>query len=258
MQTTSVAVELKGERIANRTDFTVLEDTDDYIVVDKPAPMLVHPSKPSPVSTLWDELRALLAYDIANGAHLSIINRLDRETSGVVLITKHTEAARRFSIAMQRRQTQKVYQALVHGWPREDTFTIDAPLLRRGEVEPSPIWLKRMVHKDGQSAITHNRVLERIQHAGQPFSLLEVTPVTGRTHQIRVHLSHIGYPIVGDKIYQDENCYLRFIEDGWTRELEQQLMFSRQALHASKLTFHFEEGDQSWTAPFPKELRLRS
>ncbi len=247
---------MKGERIANRTDFTVLEDTEDYIVVDKPAPMLVHPSKPSPVPTLWDELRALLAYDITNGAHLSIINRLDRETSGVVLITKHTEAARRFSIAMQRRRTEKIYQTLVHGWPSEDTFTINAPLLRRGEVEHSPIWLKRMVHKDGQSAVTRTRVLERIQHSGEQYSFLEVTPVTGRTHQIRVHLSHIGHPIVGDKIYQDETCYLRFIEDGWTSGLEKQLLFPRQALHASKLTFHFEEGDLSWAAPFPEGLKL--
>ena len=218
--------------------------------------MLVHPSKPSLVSTLWDELRALLAYDITNGAHLSIINRLDRETSGVVLVTKHTEAARRFSIAMQQRRTDKVYQALVHGWPSQDTFTIDAPLLRRGEVEPSPIWLKRMVHADGQAAVTHVQVIERLQHGDQPFSLLEVTPITGRTHQIRVHLSHCGHPIVGDKIYQDETCYLRFIDDGWTKVLEQQLLFPRQALHASKLTFHFEEGDLSWTAPFPEELKL--
>ena len=176
----------------------------------------------------------------------------------MVLITKHAEAARRFSIAMQRRRTEKVYQALVHGWPSEDTFTIDAPLLRRGDVEPSLIWLKRMVHKDGQSAITHGRVLERIQYGSQPFSLIEVTPVTGRTHQIRVHLSYIGHPIVGDKIYQDETCYLRFIEDGWTKDLEQQLMFPRQALHASLLTFHFEDGDLSWTAPFPEELQLTS
>ena len=242
--------------ISNRTDFTVLEDTEDYIVVNKPAPLLVHPSKPSPLPTLWDELRNLLAYDIANGAQLSIINRLDRETSGVVLVTKHPTAARRFSIAMQRRRTEKRYQALIHGWPSKDAFTIDAPLLRRGRVEPTPIWLKRMVHPHGQSAITHVQVLERKTYQERQLALVDIAPVTGRTHQIRVHLSHVGHPIVGDKIYQDETCYLRFIDHGWTSALAEQLVFPRHALHASRLTFHFEGGDLAWEAPFPPELHL--
>ncbi|MFT4637240.1 MAG: 23S rRNA pseudouridine1911/1915/1917 synthase [Verrucomicrobiales bacterium] len=241
--------------ISNRTDFTILEETDDYIVVDKPAPLLVHPSKPSPVPTLWDELRNLLAFDLVNGSALSIINRLDRETSGVVLVTKHAIAARRFSIAMQERKTEKRYQALIHGWPEEDAFTIDAPLLRKGTVEASPIWLKRMVHPDGQASITHVQVLERrIISEQRRFSLVDVRPVTGRMHQIRVHLSHVGHPIVGDKIYNDETCYLRFIEDGWTPELEETLFLRRHALHASSLTFHFLEGDLTWEAPFPKDL----
>lgn len=243
--------------IANRTDFSVLAETDDYIVVDKPAPLLVHPSKPSPVPTLWDELRQLLAYDLADGAKLSIITRLDRETSGVVLVAKHAAAARRFSLALQEHQFDKRYRALAHGWPEADRFTIDAPLLRRGEVEPSPIWLKRMVHPDGQTATTHFEVLERKRLHGQDFSLVEIQPVTGRMHQIRVHLSHAGHPIVGDKIYRDESHYLRFIDEGWTPALKRALLLPRQALHAHRLRVPLTEdhGDSlTWEAPFPDDL----
>lgn len=243
-----------GPWIANRTDFSILEECEDYIVVDKPAPLLVHPSKPNPVPTLWDELRDLLAFEVTNGARLSIINRLDRETSGVVLIAKHPAAARRFSRAMQERRTEKCYQALVHGWPGEDNFTIEAPLLRRGEVEPSPIWLKRMVHPAGQASTTHIRVLERRQIGRRAFSMVEARPVTGRMHQIRVHLGHAGHFLVGDKIYGDESCYLRFIETGWTPALARELLLPRHALHASRLTFQFDDGVLSWSAPFPDDL----
>ena len=243
-----------GEIIANRTDFSILAETDDYIVVDKPAPLLVHPSKPSPVPTLWDELRGLLAFDLANGAKLSIINRLDRETSGVVLIAKRTEAARLFSSAMQEQRAVKRYQALVHGWPESDTFTVDAPLRRRGEVEPSAIWLQRMVHPSGQASVTHVRVAERRRIGGRRFSLIDIRPVTGRMHQIRVHLSHRGHPIVGDKIYRDESCYLRFIDQGWTRELQAELLLPRQALHAGQLSLNTDGEDLSWTAPLPQDL----
>ena len=243
-----------GENIANRTDFSVLAETDDYIVVDKPAPLLVHPSKPSPVPTLWDELRGLLAFDLANGARLSIITRLDRETSGVVLVAKHPEAARGFSLAMQEQRAVKSYQALVHGWPDEDRFTVDAPLCRRGEVEPSRIWLKRMVHPSGQAARTHFEVSERRLIGEHRFSLLHVRPLTGRMHQIRVHLSHLGHPVVGDKIYRDESCYLRFIEEGWTPDLQRELLLPRHALHAHRLTIHHAGQDLTWTAPLPDDL----
>ena len=95
--------------ILNNPDFAVVDETSDYIVVDKPAHLLVHPSKPGNPPTLLDGLRHLLAYDIANGARLSIINRLDRETSGLVLIAKNPETARHFGIAMQDRRIHKEY-----------------------------------------------------------------------------------------------------------------------------------------------------
>ena len=110
---------------ANQYDFTILDETEDWLVVDKPAPLQIHPSKPADAGlTLWDGLRALLSYEIANGGQVSIVNRLDRETSGVVLIAKNAETARRFGKAMMRRQCAKTYLAIVHGWPEwEDAHT---------------------------------------------------------------------------------------------------------------------------------------
>ena len=176
-------------------DFTVVDESVDWIVVNKPAPLQIHPSKPGGPPTLWHGLRALLAFDLANGAALSIINRLDRETSGLVLIAKNSATARAFNKAMMRREISKEYAALVTGWPEEDAWTVDAPILRRGEVEDSPIYLMQKVDPAGVPCLTHFRVLHRLRHdttAGGRFSLVAAVPHTGRMHQIRVHLHHSG------------------------------------------------------------------
>ena len=189
--------------IRHNPDFTVLAETDDYIVVNKPAPLLIHPSVPGNPPTLLDGLQALLAYDIANGAALSIINRLDRETSGVVLVAKNKETARNLNLAMQKRRVEKEYVALVHGKPKRRRFTISSPILRAGLVEKSEIWVKQIPHPDGSPCCTHFEILE---HLGD-FTLMRAFPQTGRMHQIRVHAKQAGLPIVGDKIYcLDENC----------------------------------------------------
>src|SRR3954462_11632004 len=109
-------------------DFKVIEETDDYAVVDKPPFLLVHPTKPNGARTLWSELRELFAFEIANGGQISLVNRLDRETSGLVLVAKNTEAARRFGLLMQRQQIAKQYLAIVWGWPEWNERVIDAPL----------------------------------------------------------------------------------------------------------------------------------
>ena len=234
-------------------DFAVLDETEDYIVVNKPAHLLVHPSKPGNPPTLLDGLEGLLAFDIANGARLSIINRLDRDTSGIVLIAKNPQAARLFCIAMERRQFKKGYQAIVFGWPERDTFEVDAPLLRKGEITPSTIWLKQMMHPDGAASFTRFRVLQRLERDSQKFALIEATPVTGRMHQIRVHLQHTGHSIVGDKIYgPSEGWYLKFIDDGWSDEMEHALLMKRHALHA--FTLSLPGHDLHWEAPLPRDM----
>jgi 23S rRNA pseudouridine1911/1915/1917 synthase len=201
----------------------------------------------------------LLAYEIANGGQVSIINRLDRETSGVVLVAKTAAAARMFGLAMMQRQAQKTYAALVHGWPSWDETVLDAPLLRKGEVEPSPIWVKQTVHSAGSPCRTEFRAVERgwrvIESEELRFALVEARPATGRMHQIRAHLSHLGHPIVGDKVYgADERCYLEFMETGWTSDLQRRLLLRRHALHSRELKIETGEFSGRWEAPLPAEF----
>lgn len=242
--------------IANNTRFTVLTETADYIVVNKPAPLKVHPGSPDGAETLYDGLRGLLAFEVANGGQVSIVNRLDRETSGVTLVAKNAETASRFGKAMMARLFHKTYLAIVHGWPEWETCTETGAILRKGEVTTSPIWVKQMVHPDGTPCETAFRTLERRQGAGgRKFALIEAKPHTGRMHQIRVHLSHLGHPVVGDKLYgEDETCYLDFMAHGWTSDLEHRLLLRRQALHSNRLELA-GECNECWEAPLPEDLQ---
>ena len=245
-------------------DIAIIDETADYVVVDKPPYLLVHPTKPDGPPTLWKELRELLAFEIANGGQVSIVNRLDRETSGLVLVAKTSPAARKFGLLMQEQQLKKEYLAIVWGWPDWDKRTVDAPLDRQGKHQTSAIWLKQMIHAKGAPAQTEFRVERRFTRSttsaavsvsnsvDEKFSLIRAIPRTGRMHQIRVHLASVGHPIVGDKIYgPDERLYLQFIETGWTPELEQQLLLPRHALHSDRLAVN---GEKEWTSPLYVDL----
>jgi 23S rRNA pseudouridine1911/1915/1917 synthase len=237
-------------------EFGILGETEEFLAVDKPAGLLVHPTKPGGPRTLWDGLRELLGYELATGGQVSLINRLDRETSGIVLVAKTAAAARAAGIAMQNGAFRKEYLALVFGWPDWDEREIDAPILRRGEVEESPVWLQRAVHPGGQPAVTRLRVESRRRRTGgEPFALVRAWPLTGRTHQIRVHLAHAGHPVIGDKIYgKDPQLYLDFIRDGWTPLLGEKLWLPRHALHATRLSFCLDGSDYDWRSPMPADF----
>jgi 23S rRNA pseudouridine1911/1915/1917 synthase len=231
-------------------------EAPDYLVVDKPPLIEAHPSKPGGARTLWDNLRDLLAYEIANGGQVSIINRLDRETSGLTLIAKTRGAARSFCRQMEARAFMKEYLAIVWGWPEKDEWTVEVRMLRLGAVQPSRIYLKQGIHPDGVPSFTRFRVEDRFSRCstnGEKFSVVSAFPETGRTHQIRVHLAHSGHAIVGDKIYgPDEGAYLQFISTGWTEALEQQLLLRRHALHSAGL--HLPERGLAWNSPMPPDL----
>ncbi len=236
----------------------ILGEGNGYLVVLKPAGILVHPTKPGGPRTLLDALRELLSYEIASGGQISLVNRLDRETSGLVLVATTSDAARRLGLSMQHGRIAKKYLALVRGWPDWETSRVEAPLLREGSVRTSAVWLKQCVHPDGAPATTELRVLRKFRKstpAGERFSLIEARPLTGRTHQIRVHLAQVGHPVVGDKLYgPSHDLYLRFIETGWTPELAEQLLLPRHALHASGLEIIEPGLEGSFQCGLPEDL----
>jgi 23S rRNA-/tRNA-specific pseudouridylate synthase len=132
----------------------IIDECDQWMIIDKPALMAAHPSKPTDRETLWHHLCDLLAYERINGGQVSLINRLDRETSGLTLVAKTRASARSLCRQMEAHHIQKSYQALVHGWPERTGWTVDAPIARKGAYEPSPIWLKQTIHPEGSSART--------------------------------------------------------------------------------------------------------
>lgn len=191
-------------------------------------------------------------FELANGGQVSIMNRLDRETSGIVLVAKHAAAASTLAKAQQGGEFTKIYRTIVRGWPEWDEWDIDAPICRKGEVSESEIYIRQTVDGGGAESLTKCRVISRLSKHGHQFAVLECELITGRTHQIRVHLEHAGYPVVGDKIYgHSGQAYLDFIEEGWTTELQKALILNRHALHATELKWR----DFHWKSPLPDDLQ---
>ena len=245
----------KENTIAVCTDIHVVEASDDWLVVEKPAPLIVHPTSGKPEPTLLGEVKAWLAGRGETIGKLSILNRLDRETSGLVLISRTPVAARQFGKSMERREIGKEYLAVVCGWPEWEKVRVEEPLLRQGEVAETRIWIKQAVHRDGRPSITEFEVLRRFENRHGLFAVVFARPETGRTHQIRVHLAHVGHAIVGDKIYgPSEECYLEFIETGWSGQLEEQLYLPRHALHASRLEVPWKNQRMAWESAPARDL----
>lgn len=249
-------IPISDEPIACRPHFTVAAETDDWMVVDKAAPLIVHPSNGKKEPNLLEGVEELLCYEMVNGATLALVNRLDRETSGLTLIAKNKNAVRQLGRAMQRRLMHKEYLAVVHGWPEWEQTACHAPILRQGDVAESRIWVKQAVHPDGRECLTTFATESRMTTEQGRLALVRCMPVTGRMHQLRVHLSHLGHPIVGDKIYgPSEECYLEYIQHGWTEALAQALILPRHALHACRLEFPFDEKTCTTEAGLPEDMR---
>lgn len=175
-------------------DLDILYQDSDIAVINKPWGMSVHPTNHLKTGTLVNALLYCLSDLSGIGGVLrpGIVHRLDRVTSGVIIIAKHDEAHRRLSASFKARETKKAYWAIVHGRPAKEEGEIEAAIGRH------PTDRKRMtILPDGRPSITRFR----FRGEGLGGSWLELYPVTGRTHQIRVHLKHIGHPIAGDAVY---------------------------------------------------------
>lgn len=243
--------------IAVRAEFSVLYEDDEILAVDKAAPLLMHPTGTKREPTLLHGLQQLLAFELACGGQVSLINRLDRETSGIVLVAKSAAAAGELGKAMQQRLFRKVYLAVVQGSPIWESAYCAEPLRRMEEVAETRLHVRQCCDAGGKPCATALRVLRRVPaRAGlPPMALVECRPRTGRLHQIRVHLAHLGHPLVGDKIYGgDESCYLDFIARGWTPELAARLILPRHALHACELSFPHRGRLLTVRSPLPGDL----
>lgn len=212
--------------MAHPEKLEVIYEDKDVMVINKPAGLVVHPSKPNEASVAGS-IEGVVDNDLLRPG---IVHRLDRDTSGVMVVAK-TKAAKQFLTGQfKKRLTKKTYLALVWGRPEHDRAVIDVPIAsnpKRGNT--------RLARANGKPAQTEYRVIRTYSDA----TLLEVHPVTGRTHQIRVHLAHIGTPVVGDTIYSKKTA------PG----------LARQFLHAKSLSITLPSGKtQEFTAELAPEL----
>ena len=187
------SIELKAQEIP----IEIVYEDKDIIVVNKPKGMVVHPANGNPDGTLVNAIMAICGDSLSGiGGEIrpGIVHRLDKDTSGLIIVAKNDKAHVNMSEQIKNHEVKKTYIALVRGKVKENEATIDMPVGR------SPSDRKKVaVTKNGKNAITHIKVLKRYDK----YTLLEINIETGRTHQIRVHLAHIGYPVVGDCTYSN-------------------------------------------------------
>jgi len=225
----------EAELEAEAIPLSIIYQDNDILVVDKPAGLTVHPAPGHPRGTL---VNALLAAhpemrEVGDALRPGIVHRLDKDTSGLIVVAKNERAQAALQAQLREREVKKAYVALVRGVPEPREGMIEAPIGR------NPKNRKKMaVVADGREATTKYRVVEVI--GGGQYALLQVEPVTGRTHQIRVHLSALGHPIVGDATYGGRSKVI-----------------GRQFLHAAKLAFAMPPSQRmiEFESPLPADLR---
>lgn len=229
----------------------ILFENSDFLAINKPAGLVVHADGKTDEATLVDWLmehypeienvgEPLVLTDGTVIKRPGIVHRLDRETSGVMIVAKTGEAFEYFKNAFKNRDIKKAYQAFVFGHVKEDEDTVDAPIAR-SKSDFRKWSAQRGARGEQRAAITDYRTISRFENEGQKYSFLEVSPKTGRTHQIRVHMKYLNHPIVGDKLYGNA----QFAGLG----------FTRTALHARKIAFTGPDGkDYTFEAAYPDDF----
>ena len=227
-----------------KIELDVLHEDDHLIVINKPAGMVVHPAPGNPRGTLVNALLGRYG-SLSSGGRLErpgIVHRLDKGTTGILLVARDDATHRHLAHQFKERKVTKRYVALVRGELKEERGNVSAPVGRHSRDR------KRMavLRSGGRQAETEYSVLERFEG----FTLLEVYPKTGRTHQVRVHMAHIGHPLVGDEVYGGKTASEKIFRSK-IKEL------GRPALHAAGLGFtHPESGNWlEFTAPLPEDMK---
>jgi 23S rRNA pseudouridine1911/1915/1917 synthase len=238
---------VSGPRLIDPAEFPrwIVAEDDDVIVLNKPGDVVCHPSKNGPWSSLVGACREHLGLP-----RVHLIYRLDRETSGVMVLAKNARMAGRLQTAVEGRRVRKLYLAILAGELRAPVV-FDEPL---GRDLSSPIAARQAVVRgpEGRPAVTEFLPLA----VAGGYTLAQARPRTGRQHQIRVHAAALGCPLVGDKLYgPDPLLFLEFIRDGFTPRLAEHLVLPRHALHALEMQFDFGEGGRTFRAPLAEDLR---
>jgi 23S rRNA pseudouridine1911/1915/1917 synthase len=235
-------------------------EDDDLAVINKPAGMMVHAGAGATESdhnrgTLVNALLHHFASLSAVGGELrpGIVHRLDKETSGLIVVAKNDEAHQKLAAQFAQREVKKKYVALVHGWVKKDQGTI-TNAISRDRVHRTRMTTR---HAGGREAITHYHVTRRLETPFGKFTLLDVKIDTGRTHQIRVHMSSLGHPVVGDKLYGAPRAVRRAGEKRGKPDSGDELSLERNFLHAAELELkHPRSGEKiSLKSELPPELR---
>lgn len=233
----------EGEWEAQDIPLDIIYEDDHLLVINKPAGLVVHPAAGNYSGTM---LNALLHHvpQLENLPRAGIVHRLDKETSGLLVVAKDLSTHKELVAQLQAREFEREYLAVVVG-VMTSGGTVEAPLGRH------PVQRKRMaVVERGKPAITHYRVVERFR----AHSLIRVTLETGRTHQIRVHMAYVHFPLVGDPVYGGRLKLPRGASSALTEALQH---FRRQALHAARLgIIHPQTGEHlEWEAPLPTDMQ---
>lgn len=226
----------------------ILHRDEDIFVLDKPGWLVCHPSKDGPWSSLVGAVREHFGLD-----RIHLISRLDRETSGLVVIAVNRRTSRLLQMAVERGAAEKVYETVLCG-ERTGSWTVEGDLCpdRR-----SLVHVRMRVSEGPPRGLRLPRTHFEAVTAGGGFTLCRVRTEGGRKHQIRVHAAHAGYPVAGDKLYgPDETLYLDFIEKGWTPRMEQVLPCRRQALHCASIRYDVDNWrEREFRVGIPDDLR---